>query len=344
MSAPTLEEWRRLYEAAIRFKETKPWEWMEETDVFGVQNPETGQIGYVSITGMLGEHLALTLYLGTRGLAMFRKLLVTDFPSQLEASIALLEIPMLQASFENRNQLHKKDREVIKALGLKFRGRHAWPLFRSYRPGYAPWFLTAEEARFLTWGIEQGLEVALSVRENPSMLIPEEEGTYLVRVPRREGDTIVWENRWLRPPREEEAFEIEYPGDLLDYLSSIPKRKMQLQVDLFLMPIPIREKKGQRPYYPYMLLMVDARSGFVLGFEMMEPGSSLAEMLGKIPELVLSKLAAVQVLPQTIIVRSQPLEAVLSLIAEDLGLKIIRSQKLGALDRAKTDLFARFVR
>ena len=40
-STPTLSEWRKLYQAAIRLKEIAPWEWMTETDVFGVQNPET---------------------------------------------------------------------------------------------------------------------------------------------------------------------------------------------------------------------------------------------------------------------------------------------------------------
>jgi|GEM_PF-1998218 len=38
---PTLTEWRKLYHAAIRLKEIAPWQWMTETDIFGVQNPET---------------------------------------------------------------------------------------------------------------------------------------------------------------------------------------------------------------------------------------------------------------------------------------------------------------
>jgi hypothetical protein len=50
----------------------------------------------------------------------------------------LLEIPQLQASWEDREELHVRDRETIKALGRKYRGRQAWPLFRSYQPGYAP--------------------------------------------------------------------------------------------------------------------------------------------------------------------------------------------------------------
>jgi len=32
-SSPTLNEWRKLYQAAIRIKEIAPWQWMTETDV-----------------------------------------------------------------------------------------------------------------------------------------------------------------------------------------------------------------------------------------------------------------------------------------------------------------------
>lgn len=43
--APSLEEARRLYQAAMRVKELAPWEWMDEADIFGVQDPETGELG-----------------------------------------------------------------------------------------------------------------------------------------------------------------------------------------------------------------------------------------------------------------------------------------------------------
>src|SRR5215216_6837141 len=59
---PTNEQWRRLYEAAVGVKELAPWEWMTETDVFGVQDPETEEIGFVNVMGMLGEHFGVSLY------------------------------------------------------------------------------------------------------------------------------------------------------------------------------------------------------------------------------------------------------------------------------------------
>jgi hypothetical protein len=155
---PSPDEWQKLYQAAIHLKEIAPWEWMTETDIFGVQDPETEEIGFVSIMGMLGEHLALALYLGAEGLYGFWGFQQVADSAPAEA---LLEIPHLQASFEDRGELTKKDRDLIKELGLKFRGRQAWPMFRCYRPGYLPWYLEAPEARSLTYALEQAVEVVL---------------------------------------------------------------------------------------------------------------------------------------------------------------------------------------
>jgi hypothetical protein len=134
MTTPDTREWRRLYEATVRVKELSPWEWMTEADVFGVQNPETGELGFVSVMGMLGEHYAVSLYLGSEGIHGFLNLQELGPFADPEA---LIQIPQLQASFEDREQLDKRDREVIKELGLKFRGRNAWPWFRSYRTSFS---------------------------------------------------------------------------------------------------------------------------------------------------------------------------------------------------------------
>src|SRR5205085_8579894 len=147
-----------------------PWEWMDESEIFGVESPEDGEIGFVSVMGARGEHLAIGIYLGAEGLYGF-----WDFQNEghEKEPLALFDIPQLQASFEDREQLKKEDREVIKKLSLKFRGKQNYPMFRSSKSGFMPWFITSKEARFLIYIIEQTLEVAPRVRENPMILLGE---------------------------------------------------------------------------------------------------------------------------------------------------------------------------
>jgi len=39
---PSMQEWKNLYQRAIEFKKIECWNWMEDTDLFGVRNPENG--------------------------------------------------------------------------------------------------------------------------------------------------------------------------------------------------------------------------------------------------------------------------------------------------------------
>lgn len=146
-SAP-LETWRSLYENSLRFLELRPWESLQDSDIFGVLHPGTGRTGYCCVLGALGQVLALCVYLGSEGIEIYRRMEEEEFTLDYD-ELAAAQF-CLTGEFEDRSALKKQDLAVIKALGLKFRGRRAYPVFRSYLPGYGPWFLTEEEAIFLT--------------------------------------------------------------------------------------------------------------------------------------------------------------------------------------------------
>ncbi len=334
---PTIEEWRELYESVVRVKALAPWEWMTEAEIFGVQNPETDELGFASVMGMLGEHFAMSLYLGPEGLYEFWEL---EEVGHLASPEGLLETPQLQASFENRDELDKRDRTVIKDLGLKFRGRHAWPMFRSYRPGFAPWFLEAEEARFLTHALNQLVDVAPRVKEDSSLLESSDDESYLVRVPRREDDTLVWEDRMVDvPPPESLSIPIGMDPRVLEDLERLPPGGNSLEIDFFMFPAPIQEEKGARPYFPYMMLTVDAQSGVVLGHELLKPDPSLEAMWGSIPVTVARQLAGAEIMPEEVTVGSELLFQLLQPLAAMLRFELQHSQILPTLHPVKELLF-----
>lgn len=338
-NSPTFEEWRKLYEAAIRLKEIAPWQWMNETDIFGVQNPETGELGFVSVMGMMGEHYAIAIYLGSHGLYGFWNLQDMSFADSPEL---LLEIPQLQASFENRNELNNRDIETIKKLGLKFRGHHDWPMFRSYRPGFLPWFLEAKEASIMKYALEQTLDVALRFRENRKLLQIPEDGNYLVRVPLKENGSLNWLDRimYVEPPQSS-AISIPMDFRALEALKKLPPSKFTLEIDFFMANIPINEK-GKRPYYPYILLTVDAQGGMILGHDMVQPGPSLVDMRGLIPVHFVHQLVRIAMVPEEIKVRSELLLHLLQPLSEDLDFKLTHSRTLRSLDSAKTSMLQYF--
>jgi hypothetical protein len=329
---PTLEEFRRLYDAASAFKQEAPWEWMYEDEVFGVRNPETGQIGYASIMGNRGEHLALGVYLGSEGLDGFWRM---ERGEEEDNPTFLLEIPQLQTSFEDRDVLDDKDRQVIKALGLKFRGQQSWPLFRSYVPGYLPWFVTPEEARFLSVALEQALDVTRRLKENRSLLEPLRRGRYLVRTRTEQG----WADEWLSPPPPPVRPQPRVDEKRLATLrKQIPMQQVTWQVDLFAMRATIKEKDDPRPYLPYNLMMVEARSGFILGAEILAPKPSLDAVWTQAPARFLDTAVRLGSLPSQITVRSERIRDLLAPTAAGLGIQIKVSRHLPALNQARAAL------
>jgi hypothetical protein len=324
-----LEEYRTLHQGAIALKKEAPWEWMQEDEIFGILNPETNQIGYVSIMGALGEHLALGLYLGSEGLHGFWKMSLGEGGDNPTLA---LEIPHLQASFEDRNTLSAKDREVIKTLGLKFRGRQAWPMFRSIVPGCLPWFVTSEETRFLSLALEQAMDVIPRLSEEPDLLEPDLEDQYLVRVQTEEG----WVDEWLTaepfrtgPPPPVDAQRVA------EMRRTLRREEFALEADLFALHTQIIEKGDPRPYLPYTLLVVEADSGFILGIELLIAQPSLDAVWQQTTARFLDALTRMGSLPSLIVVRDERLYQLLVPVAASLGIQLRVSRRLPALDEAR---------
>ncbi len=332
-ASPTIEQWKELYQAAIEFKKIGCWDWMEDTDLFGVQNPETGEIGYCCVLGALGEVFGLVVYPGTKGLEGHLKIQSGEiFMGDIDP---LFFQDCLMASFDDRKFLNKPDLQIIKALRLSFRGSNAWPLFRRYEPGYEPWYVNREEAIFLTHALVQAKEVALRFEKNPDLFDPPEEHHYLVRVPIREKETWVWRDEWLKPaPLEKKEPMVPRVDEirLLRIQKSASRSQAILETDFFFIPFAIAE--GERPYFPYLQLCVEHQSGMILKFHVSKHEGYRADFQNQI----LTLMEEVNIYPKEIRVKKEEALRLLEPVASKLGIKLTLSEHLPALEEAKEEM------
>ncbi len=332
---PLEHEWRELFKLAARVKENAPWDRMSELDVFGVQNPETGTTGFVSVMGMEGEHFAVALYQGTKALYDF-----WDFQdtSLFDVPERVMEIPQLQLSFEDRNLLAKTDYRLIKKLNLNFRGRKSWPIFRSIRPGYLPWYLTGGEARFLAYALEQTLDVSKRYEKDEYLFDFDEDDSYLVRIPFKRGNRLFWEDKVTAiPPPKPEPIPITVDSRDLDNLKNMTKGEMTLEIDFFVFPVKVGEK-SQRPSLPYLLMVVESKTGMVVAHETFLANPSLEDMWGRVPGALVRQFSRTGIVPREIRVRSGLLYALLQPIAEELRFRLRQNDFLPSLEEAKEEL------
>ncbi len=167
-------EMKALYRAAAEFRKLAPWEWMDDSEVFGVQDPKTGEIGYCCVLGALEEVFALVVYMGEKGLRVHLDMQDGNFEPE-DPDVGFMQ-DCLMASFENKEDMDKDDIRLIKRLNLNFRGGHSWPMFKRYKPGYFPWHPDREEVLFLTDALAQATEVCQQLLENEDIETPTDEG------------------------------------------------------------------------------------------------------------------------------------------------------------------------
>jgi hypothetical protein len=328
------EAWRRLYTLAGKVRALAPWQWMSENDIFGVRASSRDEPMFVSVMGETGQHLAIAAYLGVPALHAFVALQAADD----DDAERLLEIPQLQASFEDRRTLDAQDLERIRALGLRLRGRRAWPMFRGYRPGRVPWFLQAREVTVLATILEQVLEVAPRARADRTALWPPGHRHVLVRVRDSAGR---WEERVEEvSPAAASRFAID--AAIADRLRSLPPSAAVVEADLFLVPGSIQDRAGA-PVLIYSAMLVEATSGFILGAELLEPRPDVESMLARVPTTFATMLLTMGTMPAAIHVRSERMLAMLQPFG-GAGVALRRPRALPALDAARRSLVAHFAR
>jgi hypothetical protein len=332
-SEPSLEEWKTLYNAALEFRKIEPWEWMKETDVFSVQNPQSGEVGYCCIMGELGEVLAMAVYLGTEGLQGYKKIQKGQIKAEDPDSLYIQDCLML--SFEDKRFVDQEDRQIINALGFKFRGRNSWPLFRGYKPGDFPWFLSRDEVLYMTSALQQAKEVCLRLKENKELLSPPKKNRYLLRVPETKGSMIVWKDEWREPAP---LKKVKYLDEKVDEVRIQRIRKTAKptpviwEIDFFYTPTPIAE--GERPYFPYAIMLIDRDSGFILDMHLARKVVYKKEFLEKF----LSCIEKMSILPLEILVRKEEVVNLLEPYTSRLNIKLSVVKRLENIDNARREM------
>jgi hypothetical protein len=329
--------WKNLYDAAIAFREVACWEWMSDSDVFGVQHPESGEVGYCCILGSLAGVFGLVVYRGSEGLEQYRKIQSGKLHAGSRESSYSQNC--LTAWFGDRSDLDRTDLKVIKELGLKFRGSHARPQFRSLEPGYLPWYLTESEAKYLVLCLEQAREVALCVEKDPNWLAAPGKNHYLVRVPVDSAAGWKWESHSLKPAPIAKTTVRSYLFDevRLQRIKNAGKTRQGIwEVETFYMPTPVRG--DDRPYFPYSILCADHESGFLFGTALADPSNWETEL----PPCVLDCIENHNLVPNALWFRKEELRDLFEPLASRLAIDVQLTKKLRAIDRARTAMLKYF--
>jgi len=335
------EQWRDLFAAAEGFRDLGPWEWMDDSMVFGVADASHGQIAWCCVLGLREEVFGLAAYLGTAGLKIHSRIQAGELGADDDE--IRFGFPCLMASFENRQGLEASDLALIKSLGLTFRGRNSWPQFRSHRRGWYPWSLDRPEVVFITEVLQQAFVVCSRLESEPHLLEPPRAKELFVRVmTENEG----WTDQWMKPvsspsvPLQESVVD---ETEATRLKSSTARQGGIWEADLFYVPAPTREAPHERPYYPVAMCWVDQQSGLGLGIELLEQADDPDLRAWALNKQLLELVREHSRIPLAIHVPRRALAAALTKVAAILGCELSVSKSLPALKELKESLIQNFV-
>ncbi len=190
-------------------------------------------------------------------------------------------------------------------------------------PGYAPWFISESEARFLTLCLHAGCyhcervekeEVAESLRE----------GEYLVYTP--VDQAAGFQAYWEALPQESSSA-VAQPMlnlPLIGALRSLsPAADQAWEVDAIWFPAQILDR--DRPYFLRMGIVCEESSGLIIGTEPSLPEKSTFQVL---VDLICSSAKQNNTLPGTVFVKGPEQVAALAPLAKTLGFFVRRRKNL----------------
>lgn len=328
--------WLDFFQTAIAFRDMAPWEWMYDSDMFGVQDPDTGEIGYCCIMGAAGEVFALGVYQGKEGFFSYLKLLDAD-PYEMEDAdlrAAALEQKILKVEFVDRDETDKVDRDAFKELGLKFRGSRQWAQARDYQPGYFPWYLSDDKAVFMTHCLQQAMDVAARFREDEDIL-EDPKDRMLVRVPKKTQKGLVWSDKFLPDPAEEKEIVRKADPFLANRAKKeLKKEKTALCFSLEYLPGAMQAGDGEdRPFFARLAFWIAYGSGFIMGMELFSPKS----FDDSFDQVFFNQLHTAGSIPQQLIVNSEMAYDAVEPIANTLGMELIMAPELETFSEIKRE-------
>lgn len=335
-NSPSTDQWKKLYVLMDEIKKISPWEWLSEQDMFIVEHPDTKELGFVSVMGAMGEHYSIAVYRGKESVAKLFYFQDNYVEGDDNAFEKLIEISQLQASFEDRDLLSKEERQMIKNLGLTYKGKDSWPMFRRYDPGYVPWYIDADDAGFLIYALQQTIEVSQRASDNPELLYPDDGNAFLYRSRTKKGSKEEWKDSiWQEPLNEEVQIQLALDKRLIEKIQTLSSENTEVEMDIFMSPHAVGEE-GERPYYPYILLILDSKTGMIRTFEMTSPVPDLNSMWEKLPDTVANILINSSFLPEQIYVEKEILYHSLNMLSNHVNLSVNYVENLIMMPEARS--------
>lgn len=328
-----MEVLKKLFNTIIEFKKLKPWNWMGNNDIFGIEHPETKQKGYCCVMGAGGETYGLSIYLDQGGLRWLGDRLGKIFLD----SFTLYAQDYIAVTFGNAGELYNEEKQLIKDLGYQFRGKLAYPMLRRSKPGSMPEFISEKEADFLTIALEQVMQIAPKIKKDPDYLFSVG-GKILMR--KKVKGKI---NKWLSSRIDTDVLLTPGVTDISEFSKIIRvlktfelNKSATWAADMYFIPEPVVDRKGDTPFFPLAIIIVDPGSELILTYQV----THYTEYQREVQKIFIEAVKKFEIIPGKIITIRPEIFFALAPFQKALGIEMIQEGHIPAVENIKREFMS----
>lgn len=225
----------------------------------------------------------------------------------------------------DREELSTKQREVIKELGYKYRGKNQWLYFMSYQEGYYPYNFNQKEVQKMTRYLSRLVE-ALEYYQNNEVKVDFDKGNMFLYV-KKDKEWMGYESNLPFATYQFSGLKLT-DANIIDGLQKVKKNNHVLETDIVYMGVCVNDKKYERPGNPRLCVVLDAKSSMALNSGLIGPEDDANICLAEAIINFILRYGA----PKEIRVSNIIIEAMLGHICELAGIKLRRVKSLPILN------------
>lgn len=325
MEKETLEKWRKIYNFAEMIGAYDPWELFAEENTFALIPKGTRDEHFFSFLAQSSGQYGIAVYPSANAYVAAQCRLQGANPKQ-EPTFDLQDAVILL--WADREDVRKDNYNLIKALGLKFRGRGAWLHFQQYRMGYVPRQVQEQDLDRLLddlgnlWMMvravyEENLKTNFDKREAVVRFYSEKEelyytGSFPINLPRK----------------------ISYPEIIMQEsanLQELRTKQCRGKIALDWSYLPVSYRESGEMIIPRLLLAVDVKSDVILETGLLSPADDPCASLFS----MISHISWSYAKPAVIEICDKEIESYIVDFCQKAGIQLVIKKQIKGITQAR---------
>ena len=305
----TLKEWKKLYDLAEKYVEMKPWELLDNGEMVCVSFSEEDR-AYFTVMGNGGMEYGFGLYLGD---IAFREMQIQQFAREGEEYNHYMQNCIVMF-MDPKEDVPPEQMEVIQKLGRNYGKGRKWIYFENHARGYFPYIPDRQDVLNTTRFLEALMEALPRIEKMKPRGVHLMGLGFIHKLEQSEWKTGV--TKWNQAELRKLPFAVH--GERLNSEAAKWKKlKTTWEVDLILLHSLVKDEKYDRPLFPYMLVVMDHKKGFVIYQQLLEPSDDPPALCQYLTDFMKD-----QGIPKKILVSGYTMKEVLSALQSAIGVPV----------------------